>query len=130
MEKALIIKSCALMSAMALHIMAMIFQVAKLTTFPLSVNKIYTDHLIYEAQDIHKVFKNIKLLKNGSNVYCVYHNFLSGFAPSTRLNVPKSDSYRCLRGVFLGSSYRRESLNVCFSDLNRLSNFVDVPISS
>ncbi len=37
-----------LTSAVALHvILAIIFQVAKVSTFPLSVNKINFDHLIY-----------------------------------------------------------------------------------
>ncbi len=49
------------MSAVALHIrMAMVFQVDKATTFPLSVNKIDFDHLRYEPQDTHKVGKYIK----------------------------------------------------------------------
>ncbi len=62
---------CALMSAVAFHvIMAMIFQVAKLTVFRLSVNKINFDNLIYEHQDTHKVFKNIKL-KIGRWVKCM-----------------------------------------------------------
>ncbi len=41
--------------------MVMIFVVAKVTMFSFSVNRINFDHLIYEPQDINKVFKNIKL---------------------------------------------------------------------
>ncbi len=44
-----------------MSLMAMILQVGKVTTFSLSANKIHFDHLIYEPQDIPKVFKNIKL---------------------------------------------------------------------
>ncbi len=52
------------------------FQVSKVTTFPLSVNKVNFDHLIYELQDNHNVFNNnIKLktltLKSGLNLCCV-----------------------------------------------------------
>ncbi len=53
---------CVLTSAMAMHvIMVLNFQVAKVTTFPFSVNKINFDHLIYEPYDTHKVYKYIKL---------------------------------------------------------------------
>ncbi len=50
------------MSAVVPHvIMVMIVWVAKVTTFPLSVNKINLDHLIHEPSDMHKVFTIIKL---------------------------------------------------------------------
>ncbi len=50
------------MSDVVLHfIIAIIFKVAKVTTFPLSVNKLTFVHLIYESQDNHKFFNNIKL---------------------------------------------------------------------
>ncbi len=42
-------------------IKAMNVQLAKLTIYPLSFNKTNYDHLIYEPQDTHKVFKTIKL---------------------------------------------------------------------
>ncbi len=52
--------------------LAMIIQVAKVITFPLSINKINFDHLKYEPQDNHKVFNNIKLetlnTKNGLTI--------------------------------------------------------------
>ncbi len=73
-----VIKGCSLTCAVTLHvIIAMIFEVAKMTTFPLSVNKINFDYLIHEAQDIDKAFTNIKLqtLKSGSHFVCVSHNF-------------------------------------------------------
>ncbi len=50
------------MSIVVLHvIMAMIFQVDKVTSVPLSLNEINFDHLRYEPQDTHKVCKYIKL---------------------------------------------------------------------
>ncbi len=56
------VQLCDLMCAMALHvILAIIFQVAKMTIFPLSVNKINFVHLIYEPQEIYKGFTIIKL---------------------------------------------------------------------
>ncbi len=42
-------------------IQAMKFQIAEMTIYPISFNKTNCDHLIYEPQDIQKVFKNIKL---------------------------------------------------------------------
>ncbi len=42
--------------------MALIFNMAKVTSFPFSVNKIIFDHLIYEPYDTHKVYKKYKII--------------------------------------------------------------------
>ncbi len=52
--------------------MPMNFQVAKVASCPLLVNKINFDYLIYKTQDTDKVFENINLqhltLKRCSNL--------------------------------------------------------------
>ncbi len=51
------------MSAVALHVItAMIVQVAKVTTFPFSFDKINFDHRSYEPKDNHKVIIKLKTL--------------------------------------------------------------------
>ncbi len=58
----------------------MIYQVTKVTTFPQSVNKIHFENLIYEEQDIHKVFKNIKLETFNTEMWFKFLLFLSQFS--------------------------------------------------
>ncbi len=98
--------SSALTSAVVLHVvlMSMIFQMVKVTNFPLPVNKINFDHLIYEPQNIQKVFKHIKLkhlrLISGSNFYCVFSERVHSF---NQIKCQNQTSYRIF-GVFSGAS--------------------------
>ncbi len=81
-------------------------QVAKVTIYPLSVNKTNYDHLIYEPQCTHKVFKNIKLKTYETEKWVKFlslcHKFWIGFTLSRRLNAPKSDFLQMLWGLLEG----------------------------
>ncbi len=87
----------------------MTFQVAKMTIYPLSVNKINCDHPIYKPEDTHKVFKNIKLKAFKTETWVKFltlcHKFGIGFTPSRRLNASQSDFIQMLWGLPDGLLY-------------------------
>ncbi len=95
------------MSAVALHVIkAMKFHMTKMTIYPLSFNKTNCDLLIYEPQDTHKVFQNIKLKTFKTEIWVkflsLYHTFRIGFTPSRRLNTSKSYFLHMLLGLRKG----------------------------
>ncbi len=109
------------MSAVVLHvIMTMTFEGAKVTSFLLSVNEINIDHPIYEIQDIHKVFKNIKLKTFNTEkcvecMLCVW-KFSKWVYPFNQIKYPTTRLYTDAF-AFCGGA-RRGSLNVYFIGIN------------
>ena len=66
---------------MALQVtQAMIFQMAKVTISPPSVNKINFDHLLYESEDTHEILKNIKLKTFKTEKWITFLFFVSQFS--------------------------------------------------
>ncbi len=43
-----------------------------MTIYPLYFNKTIYDHLIYKPQDIHKVFKNVKLKRFKTEIWVTF----------------------------------------------------------